>query len=87
VSDRVLRGTTLAETPFEQNGEGIYRVYGLMVLDAEAYAKILANELEADKAMRDRWRASRAYKELNEEIEAFQKWKKGEYPPETAQGL
>jgi hypothetical protein len=81
VSDQVLQGATLAETPFEQDGEGRYRVYGLLVLDAETYGKALAGQLEADKAMRDRWRASRAYKELNDEIAAFQQWKRAEAVP------
>jgi hypothetical protein len=78
LSDRMLRGSTLSETRFEQDGEGNYRVYGLMVLDSDAYLKALAGDLEADKAQRDRFRASRAYKELNEEIRAFQEWKKEE---------
>lgn len=85
VTDRVLRGTTLVETPFEQDGEGTYRVYGLMVLDASIYQKGLADQLEADQALRDRWRASKAYKELNDEVAAFQEWKRQEAaPPMTA---
>jgi hypothetical protein len=87
LSDQVLQGATLVETPFEQDGEGNYRVYGLMVLDAETYGQALAGRLEADKAMRDRWRASRAYKELNDEIAAFQEWKRLEAAPPAAGGL
>jgi hypothetical protein len=81
VSDQVLRGSTLAETPFEQNGEGVYRVFGLMVLDGDLYMKALAAQLEGDKALRDRWRASRAYKELNDEVAAFNEWKRNEAAP------
>lgn len=81
LSDQVLQGATLVETPFEQDGEGNYRVYGLMVLDAGTYGKALAGRLEADKAMRDRWRASRAYKELNDEIAAYEEWKRREAAP------
>ncbi len=84
VSDQLLHGTTLQETRFEQNGEGTYRVYGLMILDAEMYMKALANELDADKANRDRFRASKAYKELNEEVNAFQEWKRKEATPLTS---
>jgi hypothetical protein len=84
ISDQMLRGTTLKDTRFEQDGEGTYRVYGLMVLDSDLYLKALSAELEADKATRDRFRASRAYKELNEEIEAFREWKKQEAAPQTA---
>jgi hypothetical protein len=84
VSDETLRGAGLQETLFEQDGEGRYRVFGLMVLDASLYQKAMATELEADKAMRDRWRASKAYKELNSEIEAYREWKRKEAPlPET----
>ena len=86
VTDRVLKGTTLVETPFERNGEGIYRVYGLMILDGELFMKSLAQELEADKAMRDRWRASRAYKDLNDEVRAFQEWKQRESAPPEGEG-
>lgn len=87
LSDQVLQGTTLVETPFERDGEGNYRVYGLMVVDTEAYGKALAGRLEADKAMRDRWRASRAYKDLNDEIAAYQEWKRREAAPPAAGGL
>ncbi len=81
LSDRMLRGTTLADTRFEQDAEGNYRVYGLMVLDADLYLKSVTADLDADKARRDRFRASRAYKELNDEIQAFQEWKKQEAAP------
>jgi hypothetical protein len=86
ISDQMLRGTSLQETRFEQNGEGTYRVYGLMVLDSDLYMKALAGELEADKATRDRFRASKAYKELNDELKAFQEWKarEGESHPQDA---
>ncbi len=86
VSDQILHGSTLVETPFEQDGEGNYRVYGLMILDSDLYAKALAQELESEKATRDRWRASRAYKELNEEVAAFQQWKDKEAAPLSAPG-
>lgn len=86
LSDQLVRGTALAETPFEQDGEGNYRVYGLMVLDPGFYGKALSAQLEADKALRDRWRASRAYKELNEEMAAFQEWKRREAAPESDGG-
>lgn len=82
LSDQMVRGTALAETPFEQDGEGNYRVYGLMILDSDLYGKALSAQLEADKALRDRWRASRAYRELNDEIAAFQAWKRQEAAPE-----
>jgi hypothetical protein len=86
LSDRTLRGTTLRETLFEQNAEGAYRVYGLMVLDSDVYMKAVAAELEADKATRDRFRASKAYKELNAEIDAYREWKKQEAAPQAGQG-
>lgn len=82
LSDQLVRGTALAETPFEQDGEGNYRVYGLMILDGDLYGKALSAQLDADKALRDRWRASRAYKELNEEMAAFEEWKRREAAPD-----
>lgn len=85
VSDRMLRGASLTDTRFERDGEGNYRVYVLMVLDSDLYLKSLSGEMDADKAMRDRFRASRAYKELNEEIRAFQEWKREEAGPRAAE--
>lgn len=87
ISDQVLRGTTLVETPIETDGEGVYRAYGLMILDSEAYLKALSRELEADNALRDRWRASKAYKELDGEVAAYQEWKKEQSPSASAQGM
>lgn len=86
VSDQVLRGASMRETRFEKNGEGMYRVYALMVLDSDLYMKALAGELEADKATRDRFRASKAYKELNEEVRAFEAWKAEETATRNPQG-
>lgn len=88
VTDQVITGTTLQETPFEQDAEGNYRVYGLMVLDSEAYLKGLADAMAANQAMKARWRASKGYKELDDEIAAFRDWKRQKgAPPQAAQGL
>lgn len=87
VSDQTLRGATLVETRFERNEEGVYRVYGLMILDSELYEKALAGALDADKADKDRWRASRAYKDLNDEVAAYREWKKQEAAPTAGQAL
>jgi len=86
ISDEMLRGTSLQETRFEQNGDGEYRVYGLIVMDSELYMKALAGELTANKASEDRFRASKAYKELNDEVAAYTEWKRKEALPQTAQG-
>ena len=85
VTDRVLLGTSLIETPFEKNGEGTYRVYGLMILDYELYAKALSGEISAHQAMKTRWQASRAYKELEDEVKAYQEWKKDQYRNQSVQ--
>ncbi len=87
ISDEMMRGSTMQETSFEQNADGLYRVYGLMILDSQLYMKAMAGEMEADKANRDRWRASKAYKELNDEVTAFQQWKKQEATQPTTQGM
>jgi hypothetical protein len=83
ISDQMLHGTSLQETRFEQNEEGVYRVYGLMTLDSDLYLKALTNEMDADKANRDRFRASKAYKELNDEVAAYQAWKQQEAAPQN----
>ncbi len=78
ISDQIIRGTSISETHFEQNSEGNYRVYSLIILDADLYAKALAEQLSAQKALQDRFRATVAYRELNDEAKAFQEWKQKE---------
>jgi len=85
VTDRVMHGTSLVETPFEKNGDGVYRVYGLMVLDYELYAKALSGEISANNAMKTRWQASRAYQELEDEVKAYQQWKQEQNRPPAPQ--
>jgi len=86
ITDRVLRGSTLMDSPFERNKEGVYRVYGLMVLDYDIYAKTLEDEIAANKAMKARWLASKAYKDLNEEVKEYNEWKKSQSPLTNPQG-
>jgi hypothetical protein len=75
VANRVLQGSTLMQNPYHETKDGNYRVYGIMVMDPKAFANALAAEMAANKAMKTRWLASKAYKELDEEARAFEKFK------------
>ncbi|MBF0433125.1 MAG: LPP20 family lipoprotein [Fibrobacteria bacterium] len=74
VSSKVLRGTTLRDTPYRKN-DGKYEVFGLMVMDPKVFADAMAAEMAANEAMKTRWLASKAYKELDQEIKAFEQFK------------
>ncbi len=80
VSSRMLKGTTLRENPYKKTNEGKYEVFGLMVMDPKAFADAMAQEMAANEAMKTRWLASKAYKDLDKEIEAFDKFKNENTP-------
>ncbi|MFC1585679.1 hypothetical protein ACFL5V_09050, partial [Fibrobacterota bacterium] len=75
VASRVLQGTTLMESPYQEVKDTGYRAFGLMVMDPKVFAEALAAEMAANEAMKTRWLASKAYKELDEEAKAFDKFK------------
>jgi hypothetical protein len=75
VASRVLQGTTLLETPYHETKEDKYRAFGIMVMNPKVYADALAAEMAANEAMKTRWLASKAYKELEKEAAAFEKFK------------
>jgi hypothetical protein len=81
VSSRILKGTTLTETPYKKNENGKYDVYGIMVLDTKAFADALAAEINSNEAMKTRWLASKGYKDLEKEVEAFETFKKEQQTP------
>jgi hypothetical protein len=80
ISSRVLTGTTLSEVPFFKEDNGKYRVVGLMIMDPKVFAEALAAEAEANEAMKVRFHASKAYKNLNDEVAAYENFKKSNTP-------
>ena len=80
VSSRILTGTTLSEVPFFKEDNGKYRVVGLMIMDPKVFAEALAAEAEANEAMKVRFHASKAYKNLNDEVAAYENFKKTNTP-------
>jgi hypothetical protein len=77
ISSRVLTGTSLTDVKFLKDEETKkYRVVGLMVMDPKVFAEALAAEAEANEAMKVRFHASKAYKNLNDEVAAYEDWKK-----------
>lgn len=77
VSSRVLTGTSMNDIKFIKDEETKkYRVVGLMVMDPKIFAEALKAEAEANEAMKVRFHASKAYKSLNDEVAAYDDWKK-----------
>lgn len=77
VSSRVISGTSMNDVKFFKDEEtNKYRVVGLMVMDPKIFAEALKAEAEANEAMKIRFQASKAYKNLDDEIAAYDDWKK-----------
>jgi len=75
VSSRILNGTKLIESPYQENKDGTFRAFGLMIMDIKLFKETLDAEMAANEAMKTRWLASKAYKELDEEVKEFEKFK------------
>lgn len=80
VVSTVLYGSRIGKQEFQREGE-IYRSYVLMEMPIGQANQELIAKLKANQNLYTRFRATEAYKELDEEIERFEKWKKeqGEY--------
>ena len=77
VASRILTGSFLQEHFYQQaDKNGNYQVYGLMVLDPEKFKAALEAEMAAEKAMHDRFLASKAYAELKKEAEEYDQYKR-----------
>jgi hypothetical protein len=77
ISSRVLSGTSMNDIQFLKDEETKkYRIVGLMIMDPKVFAEALKAEAEANEAMKVRFHASKAYKNLNDEIAAYDDWKK-----------
>jgi hypothetical protein len=73
VTSRVLRGTSAAEKEVVQKGNGTYRAFVLMEMPIGKAAKELMSKVEQNGEMYTRFRASQAFKEMEEAIEEYEK--------------
>jgi hypothetical protein len=72
VTSRVLRGTSAAEKEVVQKGNGTYRAFVLMEMPIGKAAKELMSKVEQNGEMYTRFRASQAFKEMQEAIEEYE---------------
>lgn len=79
VVSQVLIGTKPKETKFQVE-DGTYRAWVLMQLPVGAASERLLKQLQAQEQMYTRFRATQAYKDLNAEVEQYEKWKAGQKP-------
>lgn len=75
VASTVIRGATMTELDME-TVDGRYKVYGVMTLDPKLFYQAMEAELNAQQADVNRFRASKAYQNANEEFKAFDEYKK-----------
>ena len=71
----VLYGSRISKQEFKRERE-VYRSYVLMEMPIGQANKELMSKIKANQNLYTRFRATQAYKELDEEIERFEAWKK-----------
>jgi len=81
ITSKIIKGSTLIETVYQEINEGEFRVFGIMAMDPKLFAEALSQEMAANEAMKNRWLASKAYEDLSAEAVAFEKWKKEQTYP------
>jgi hypothetical protein len=79
VVSEVLVGTRAKEQQFAIDG-GVYRAWVLMELPVGEASKKLLEQLRTQEQMYTRFRATEAFKELNAEVDKYDKWKAGQKP-------
>lgn len=67
VVDQSLSGTRVKESKILKEGK-VYRVYVLMELPTDFMKEILLNKIKAQQALYTRFRASKAFEELEKEV-------------------
>lgn len=80
VTSRVLNGTTLSDFEYVEQEGGKYEGWGLMIMDPKLFRDALAEEMNADKAMKTRFMATKAYEELDKEVAQYENFKKENTP-------
>lgn len=73
VTSRVLQGTSVAEKEVIPKENGTYQAYVLMEMPIGKAAKELTSKVKQNGEMYTRFRASQAFKEMQEAIEEYEK--------------
>ena len=79
VISQVLVGSRVSEQTTKQEN-GVWRACVLMELPVGAANAALAARIKANQAMYTRFRASQSFKEMEEEVEKYEAWKKEGMP-------
>ncbi len=74
VVSQVLHGSSTRERHITTEG-GIYRAYVLMEMPIGEASQALMSQLEANRDMYTRFRASQTFEELQQEVERYERWK------------
>ncbi|MBM3264292.1 MAG: LPP20 family lipoprotein [candidate division Zixibacteria bacterium] len=75
-----LYGSRISKQETQQEGR-IFRTYVFMEMPIGEASQQLIAKLKANQNLYTRFRASEAYKELDQEIEKYEQWKKGQGNP------
>jgi hypothetical protein len=73
--DQLLYGVRSFETPYREDKTG-FEAYCFDIVDPKGFKTILAAQVEGQLALRTRLAASKTYAELDQEIRAFEKFKR-----------
>lgn len=75
VASTILNGCSVDKQSTWREPNGIYRAYVLMVLPLDSTKSSLYGVINSQQNLYTRFRASQSFKELEEEIEAFEEFK------------
>jgi hypothetical protein len=75
VASQVLRGTVARDMRYDMQG-GKITAWALMIQNPKLLADVFEAQLNAQKALLTRFRASNAFQELEKEVKAFEAYKK-----------
>ncbi|MBM3326041.1 MAG: hypothetical protein FJY65_03520 [Calditrichaeota bacterium] len=79
VVSTVLSGVTIDQSELAAEG-GVFRAYVLLKMPLGATSQALLNKIKQQEQLYTRFRASQVFDELEQETEAFEKWKSGQQP-------
>ena len=75
VTHKIMTGTVPKDIKYEQNA-GQVTAYALMVVDPKVLADAFSDQANSQRNMYTRFRASQAFKELDEEIKKYEDFKR-----------
>ncbi len=73
LTSQMLNGTRVAKTDFIREGT-IFRAFVMVVMDDE-FAKGFVERVKNNKQLYQRFRASKAFEEMEKEIKEYEEWK------------